>query len=448
MSVRKIARATAVVCLGASGLFSTGAYAEDLLELYLAALNNDPKLKAAEFDNQAVQERVTQAWAGYRPTLSLDYDSTDTTQNIISSDNTVFQTGSTAFPTTNWSITLTQPIFRYANYLRIGQAKAEVRQADAELENAYQEIVLRVSETYLNALAANDELTFLQAELNAARRQLERATGREDAAVGRKVDRYDAEARVASVEADYAQAEVALSDAREALYEMTGTELGELARLQADIPLALPEPAEEEHWITSAVKANPAIVAQREAVDVARREIKRQNSGHYPTLDLVWQSSNRVTEGTLFGGGSEVETEEMTLRFNLPLYSGGAVSSQKREATARYYSEEQAMTRLMRESRRQSREAYRGVLSAVKRVQALEKEVAAQQATLDLRHAAYESGLETVISVLDAEQDLYSAKRDLSKAKYDYLIYGLRLKGLVGALTQDDLTIVNNLLDK
>ena len=445
-------RFSRIRALCAAGLCSTvfisgPVQAEDLVQLYNAALNSDPQLQAAQFDHQASQEVITQAWAGYRPTVSLDYDQVETTQQIISSDNEVYEAGNTSFPSTSWTITVSQPIFRYANYVRIGQAKSELRQADAELVNAQQEMMLRISEGYMEALAAKDELGFLQAELNAAKRHLEQAVGREDAAVGRAVDRYDAEARVASVEADYAEADVALRDAYEALYEMTGRDPEMLATLKAEIEMTPPVPAEEQHWLTNAMQNNPALVAQREAVDVARKEVKRQSGGHFPTLDAVWRTTNQTTEGTLFGGGSEVETEELMIRFNLPIYSGGAVSSQKREAVARYHSAEQELTRITRESRRQSREAYWGVMNAVKRVAALNKEVAAQEATLDLRRAAFDAGLETAISVLDAERDLFSAKRDLSRAKYDYLVNGLRLKALVGVLTQDDLMLVNNWLE-
>ena len=428
-------------------LGSAQAHADDLIQLYRAALEGDPKLQSAQFDHQASQEVVTQAWAGYRPNVSFDYDEVQNTQKILSSTNTVYKGGDTSFPSTAWSLTITQPIFRYANYIRIGQAKAELRQADAELVNAQQEMMLRVSEAYMGALAATDELAFLNAELGAARKHLDQAEGREEASVGRTVDRYDAEARVASVEADYAEADIARRDAYEALYEMTGIDSVSLSALKAEIDLVLPVPADEQHWLKSAMTNNPALIVQREAVEVSREEVKRQNSGHFPTLDAVFRNSYQDTGGSLFGGASEVETQEMMIRFNLPIYSGGSVSSQKREAVARYHSAEQELTRILRESRRQSRDTYWGVVNTVKRVNALKKAVESQEATLELRRAAYNARLETAISVLDAERDLYSAKRDLSRAKYDYLINGLRLKALVGVLTQDDLVLVNNWLE-
>ncbi|ANG63896.1 hypothetical protein A8C75_16370 [Marinobacterium aestuarii] len=446
MRLNKLVRlcaGTGVLCWSASASL---VQAENLLELYQSALQSDPRLGSATYDHAAGAEVVTQAWAGYRPVITLDYDSIDTTQDILRSDNAAFEQGSTTFPTTSWTLSVTQPIFRWANYKRIGQAKDELLQADAELVQAEQDLILRVSGAYLTALSAADELGFLDAERSAVAKQLELARGREQASIGRAVDRYDAEARMASVEADYAVAEVALRDSYEALYEMAGRDPEVLATLQDDIDLQPPQPADDQYWITAAMKNNPALVVQRHVVSVSRTEISRQNAGHFPTLDAVLRQNNRDTQGTLFGGGSEVETQELMLRLSVPIYAGGSVSSKKREAVARYQSSEQELTRLLRESRRQSRDAYWGVMNAVKRTQALNKAVTAQQATLDLRRAAYKSRLETAISVLDAERDLYSAKRDLAQAKYDYLLNSLRLKALVGVLTQDDLNLVNDWL--
>lgn len=424
----------------ALGMFAAGGAAADgLLDLYLAAVEADPKLQAATYERQADDELVTQAWAGYRPTVTFDYDYVKTTQDIISSDNTVFQKGATSFPSTTWSLTLSQPVFRYANYVRIGQAKAELQQADAELVQAQQDLILRLAESYFGALAAEDELGFLQAERMATEQKLDLAIGRENARIGRVIDRFDAEARLASVQADYAEAQVSRGDAYEQLFEITGRDVGELDKLLPKIDLVAPEPADPDFWVAEAQKNNPVLVAQRFAVDVAGREVSRQNAGHYPTVDFVFRNTNQVTEGTLFGGGSEVETREMMLRMSVPLYAGGSVSSKKREAVARHFSAKSELTRLSRESRRQVKEAYWGVVNAVKRVDALTKAVEAQEATLTLRRRSFEAGLETAISVLDAERDLYFAKRDLARAKYDYLLNGLRLKALAGILTQEDL---------
>jgi outer membrane protein len=217
--------------------------------------------------------------------------------------------------------------------------------------------------------------------------------------------------------------------------------------LQEEITLVRPEPSDDAHWVDAATKRNPALAVQRHAVNVARAEVARQNAGHLPVLDAVFRVNNRDTGGALIGrGGTEVETRELVFRLSMPLYAGGSVSSSKREAIARFHSADQELTRLLRESRRLSRDAYWGVVNSIKRIEALSKVVSVQQSTLELRRAAYESRLETAISVLDAERDFYSAKRDLAQAKYDYLLSSLSLKALVGILTRDDLNLVNDWL--
>lgn len=425
---------------------SSSVQAENLMDIYRAAVDADPQLQAASHERDASAEVVTQAWAGYRPTVSLDYDQIQTTQDIISSDNAVFATGATDFPTTTWSLTLSQPVFRYANYVRIGQAKEEVKQADAELAQAKQELLLRVAEGYFGALSAEDDIGFLESERAAALEGLDVAQGREDAKVGRTIDRFDAEARVATVDADFAAADVARRDAYEQLHEMTGVVPSSLAPLAAKIDLVSPDPASDEQWVTQAIENNPAVVVQRHAVEVARREVSRQNAGHFPTVDLVFRNTNQLTEGTLFGGGSEVETQELMFRLNVPIYAGGSVSSKKREAVSRHSAAKSEMTRLVREVRRRTKEAYWNVTNAIKRVHALEKAVEAQEKTLSLRRVAFKARLETAISVLDAERDLLSAKRDLAQAKYDYLLNHLRLKSQVGALSEQDLLRVSGWL--
>ncbi len=419
---------------------------ESLLDLYLVALNSDPQYQEAKFQHQANSEIVPQARADYLPTITFDYDRVKTTQNIISSDNTVFERGSTSFPSTTMSISFTQPIFRYANYIRLGQAKAEFKKATVDLSLAQQDMMLRLSEAYLASLAAEDEQGFLEVQKNSALEQLSIAQGRLNAGVGRPVDKFEAEARLASIEADYSYAQIALSDSREALNEIIGRAPIGLARLTDSLILEKPNPEDELFWVDESLKHNPNIVVQRHVVEVAKQEIKRQNGGHFPNLDLVLRSSRQETGGTLFGGGSEVGTNEVLLRLSVPLYSGGSVSSKKREAIALYAASKEKLEQLIRESRRQSKDAYWGVVNAVRRITALEKAVVAQEATLELRRTAFESKLEAAIVVLDAERDLYAARKDLFQAKYDYLLNQLRLRSLVGNLQQSDINIVNDWL--
>lgn len=436
-------RRVTVAVMGAVLILPLSARAENLLELYKLAKDADPKLAAAIHEHRASKEVVPQAWADYRPTASLGYDSTNTTQNIISSDNSVFGSGQTKFPTKSWNLNISQPVFRYANYLRVGQAKLELAQADAKLVDAQQELMIRLSEAYLNVLANKDNLTFLKYSEVSAQRSLTLAQARETAAVGRQVDRFEAEARFAAVKADALDAELKLKDQQEALYEMTGKYAGDLWALPPGFELKMPEPADGEQWTQGAMDQNPALTAQRRAVEAASQEIQKQKAGHYPTLDLVLRKGQQDTGGSLFGGGSNVNTTDITLRLNIPLYQGGAVSSKARQAAEMHSSAQAQLMQMTRVTQRKTRESYWQVVNAVTRVQALDKSVSAMEATLKLRRAAYDAGIGSTLSVLDAERDWSSGRMKLSQAKYDYVLNWLKLKALVGVLTENDIEQVN-----
>jgi outer membrane protein len=413
--------------------------ATGLIEVYQRALQNDPQFQAARFEHQAATEARPQALAGLLPTLGFSYDYSDTTQDIVSSDNTVFASGSTSFGTTSYTLSLTQPVFRYASIVRLGQSRSEVLRADVQLDVALQELMLRVSEKYLMALASQDQLAFARAEQAADERHFELAQGRVEMGLAPITDLHDAKARLAMVKARTIEAENLLDDALQALREMTGEEIVELATLQRDMALEGPEPAEVAPWVDAALQQNLMLEAQRLAVRVAEKEVARQRAGHYPTLDLIGRYNNNETDGTLFGGGSEVETQELMLQLNIPIYEGGMVNSRTRQAASLQRKASQELVREVRAVMRQARSAYLGVQSAISRVQALEQAVVSQNLALDAKQEGFRSGLYTGLAVLDAERDLYQAKQDYALARYDYLLNGLRLKQAAGTLNYEDL---------
>jgi outer membrane protein len=183
---------------------------------------------------------------------------------------------------------------------------------------------------------------------------------------------------------------------------------------------------------------------KRQEVQVALTEVKRQRAGHYPTVDLVGRFNNRDTDGSLFGGGSEVETTEVLLMAKMPLYQGGYVTSRTREAHELFQATKKELVREERAVERQVRRAYQGVLGSIRRVEALGKAVEAQELTLAAKHKGFKSGLLTSIAVLDAERDLYYIRIDFATARYDYLLNSLRLKQGAGILQEQDLATMND----
>lgn len=432
-----------------SVLLALGAFqaqAADLNDIYRLAVDADPLFRAAYYNHQASREILTQANSGYLPSVMASFDWTGTRQEILESDNVLFQAGSTTFPTNVLSLSLSQPLLRIGNLVRIRQAKTELKQADAELEKVAQELILRTAESYLFALAAEDHLDYLKSERSAVENQLVLAKAMREAKLGREADLLEAEARLAAVVADYSEAEVGRQDAYEAIFELTGEFPTELKKLQKEFPLATPEPLDSAYWIEVANEQNWELIVQRESVEVSRHEIDRQNAGHYPTVDLELRETVRDTGGTIFGGGSEVENREVILSFKMPIYMGGSVSSKKREAVLRHQAALEDLQRIARKVKRETEKGFRGILNAIERVTARNKEVAAQEEVLKLKRAGYRANLFTNLSVLDAEQDLYSAKRDLAAARYEYLLNGLRLKAFVGQLSEADLMDLNQWL--
>jgi len=343
-------------------------------------------------------------------------------------------------------MSLTQPIFKLSAWRGYQQAKVKVKQAAAVFGAAEQDLMLRVATAYLSALAARDALGFSQAEREAIKRQLDLVQQRFSSGLVAIANLHDARARYAVKEADVVAASNELDDRLQALREITGKVYARLKPLRDTITLDRPQPNNMDHWVESALRQNLLLEARRHAVEVAQQEIGRQQAGHYPSADLVLTQNRKDTGGSLFGGGSNVETGDVMLRISIPLYSGGLVSALSGEALKRYESAREDLERDARQTERQARAAFQGVTGGVTRVQALAQGVVSAESARELKVEGYKSGLETILQVLDAERDLYAAKRDSARARYDFLLNRLRLKQAVGTLSEADLDAINRML--
>ncbi len=431
-----------LIVLGGTG----NAKAADLLDVFRLSAQQDPRLQAAIYQYEAAKESVPQAKASLFPDLSFNYEYLRTNQDIKSTDNAVFGSGSTTFPTNTFGLVLSQPIFRFGDWQNLKQSHARVAQAMAELEAARQDHILRVSQAYLGVLAAEDDLEFARAEKTAVGQQLELAERRRQSGLATRTDEYDARARFALISSNEIDAQNRLADAHQALLEITGELIVDLKPLGGAIELQEPEPSDIDQWVSRSLQQNHLLESRRQAVVIAEREIERQKSDRYPTLDLVGRLDNRDTDGSLFGGGSEVETADIALQFNLPLFKGGGTNSRVRQARFENLRAAQELKLEQLQVTRESRNSYLGVISGVSRVRALAESVTAQQSALDAKKRGYDSGINTALHVLDAERDLYLTKRDYAQARYDYLLSTLRLKNAAGILQEPDLGRINDML--
>ncbi len=439
----KIARvATAVLVLAGSA----PVHAEDLVEVFMASRLSDPKYRAARYEFEAASFAEPQARAALLPSVSFEYTKTRTDQNILSSNNAVFASGRSIYSTENQTLSLTQPIFKLAAWRGYQQAKIKVRQAAAVFSAAEQDLMLRVATAYIGVLAARDAVTFSTAEKEAIQRQLDLVQQKFSSGLVAIANLHDAKARFAVKDADLISARNDLDDKTQALREISGKAFTRLKPLQDTIPLDQPQPNSIDHWVESALSQNILLEARRQAVEIAQAEIGRQQAGHYPSVDLVVTQNRKDTGGSLFGGGSNVETADLMLRIAVPLYSGGLVSALSGEAMKRYEGAREDLERDARLTERQTRAAFQGVTGGVSRVQALAQGVTSAESARELKVEGYKSGLETILQVLDAERDLYAAKRDSARARYEFLLNRLRLKQAVGTLSEADLDAMNRMM--
>lgn len=435
-----------VGALVASILGISAANATDLLEVFRLSEIHDPELQVAIYQYEAAKESVPQAKASLFPDLRVSYEHLETRQDIKSSDNSVFGSGSTDFPTTTFGVVLTQPIFRFGDWQTLKQSHARVAQAVAELSAARQDHVLRVSQIYLGVLAAEDDLEFARAEKAAVESQLELATKRRESGLATRTDEYDARARYSLVLSNEIAAQNRLDDAIQALLVTTGQLIVDLDPLAESFALETPDPPAVETWVEQSIAQNLLLEARRQAVQVAEKEVRRQKGGYYPTLDLVARLDDRETDGSLFGGGSQVETADIAVQFNLPLFQGGGVRSRVRQASFEHLGSMQELRLGQLQVSREARSSFLGVISGVSKVQALDESVTAQESAVEAKRRGFQSGINTALHVLDAERDLYLIKRDYAQARYDYLLSTLRLKNSAGILSEADLERIDRML--
>lgn len=425
-------------------------WTDDLLATYDQAASSDPVLGAARATLEAAQELKPQARSFLLPNIQLD---AQTAKNILRTDvpgggggMTPFSSGKREFNSNSVTVQAVQPLFNWQVIAGLGQADALLRQAQNQYGFAEQELMLRTAQRYFEVLAALDSLEFSVAEKAAIGRQLEQARQRFDVGLIAITDIHEAQARYDLTVAQEIQARNRLLSALEALSEVTGTVPEGVSTLRPEVALVAPQPADIESWVSTALASNPLVAAASEGRTAAEKEIERQRAGHFPTLNATATYINSSDNDGRFGTGLDGEDTIYGLQMNLPIFQGGLVRSRVREAQARLREATQRLDQQRRGTTRQTRDAYLGMDAAISRVAALRAAVVSNTSALEATELGYRVGTRTSVDVLDAQRALYGARRDLSGARYDYVINLLALRQAAGTLTIEALGEVNSWL--
>lgn len=432
-----------LLCTALAFFICKNTVAVDLIEVYQMAESSDPVYSQSIAAYEATLEAKPQARALLLPTVSLNANTTTNDQDISTSSG--ISPGEVGFNSHGYSLDIAQPVFRYDRYLSLQQADSQIQQAQAELDAALQDLIIRVAERYFDALAAIDNLNFVQAEKTSLGRQLEQAKQRFDVGLIAITDVHEAQAGYDRSVANEILAENLIDNTRETLRETTGVYLTDLAPLGDTMPLVSPEPDVIEEWTQISQEQNLQVIAAKNQLETARQEIKIQQSGHLPTLDIVANKGYSSSGGRF--GGAQIHSTAIGLELNVPLFEGGLVNSRTREAHSLYNQAFQRLEAAYRSAQRQTREAYLGVISGISQVKALAQSVISSESALEATQAGFEVGTRTTVDVVASQRVLLQAKRDYARARYDYILNTLRLKQAAGTLTPEDLHGINTWLN-
>lgn len=422
----------------------------NLLDVYNLAQQNDAQLAVAYADMQAMQEKQVQGRATLLPslTLSADAKNTDSTNEVNGAKD---KNGSG--DSYNWGATLSQPLFRMANWYGYDQAKTISAQARIVFASEQQGLILRVSGAYFNVLRAEDSLTSAKAEEKAVKQQLDQARERYNVGLIAETDVLEALAGYDAARVARILGENQLSVSYEALRTITNEDISNIGKLQKTMPVNQPTPAMADEWVSRAVAGNLGLQVSREGLEASHQNIKVQQAGHAPTVDAFARynyNSNDLSKGPVDGTDltkgnftSKGDSTVVGVQFSMELFGGGATSSRVREATYQMESAQKNFDRNLRETSSNTRNLFRTVNSDVDRVDARCQGIVSSESALNAVQSGYEVGTRNITDVLDAQKILFAAERDYLNARYDYIVNTMELKQVAGTLGPKDLQDLN-----
>jgi outer membrane protein len=435
-----------IAALFAGVFVSVNTYAIDLVQVYQEALANDATYASARSALAAGQEKGVQGRAGLLPTVGLS--GSYARQNAkTESENLADPIQSGPFLSKQYTLSLSQPLFRVANWESYQQGKLSVALSEAQFAQAQEDLIVRVSQAYFDVLTAQDTLASVQAQKVAITEQLASAKRNFEVGTNTITDTNEAQARYDLAVAQEIAAQSDLDVKRTTLQQIIGKPVSDLATLRPGIKINSPEPLEIRTWVESAQVQNYGVVSQQLQVETAQRQIKRNRAGHYPSVDLVANHGyNNNGWTTTFPDGATQTTNSVGVAVAIPIFSGFSVDSTVREAIALEDKARYDLEAARRSAEQNARQAYLGVTAGLAQVRALEAAEISSQSSLDSNKLAYQVGVRINIDVLNAQQQLYSTRQTLAKARYDTIMNGLKLKYAAGTLKEEDLAQVNALL--
>lgn len=424
------------------------AFAANLLEVYRLALASDPVYSAARASWTASQEKLPQGLAGLLPQASISASTQHNDRDLRFRNPTV--AGSQAqYNSNSASLSVSQPLYRKQNLVAYDQGKTQVALADVQFASAGQDLILRVSQAYFDVLLASASLSFTEAQKTAIAQQLEQAKRNFEVGNATITDTHEAQARYDLVTSQEIAARADVEVKNRALEQLIGRQAPALAGPARNFSPAPPTPNAMEPWVERARTNGLAVRIAQETLNFQTQDVARNRGAHYPTVDAFASLTDSGSgSGVQGGSGTDTSTKIVGVQLAIPLYQGGIVNSRVREALANEDKAKQDLENAKRSAELAARQGYLGVTSSIAQVRALEAAVVSNQSSLDSTILGQQVGVRTQVDVLNAQQLLFSARRDLAQARYNYILSLLRLTAAAGELDEEDLQRINGWLEK
>ena len=424
---------------------ATPLLAADLMDIYREALSQDPVYGSARYAYEAGKEAYPQARAAVLPSISFTAGANRNhrdTETVPTLD----------YNAHSYSVSLSQPLFRMQNWIAVDQAGMQVKQSEAVFADASQNLIVRAAQAYFDVLLAQDNVSLSGAQKKAISEQLAQAKRNFEVGTATITDTYEAQAKydlgIAKEISDINDLEIK----KRALQQLIGKMPASLAPLRDNPSLALPQPSDMENWVMAAEQASPVIAQLRLAFEIAAKDVDRNKAGHLPTVDLTGSYGNSNSPTTTatgaYAGMLDTKASVIGLTLTVPLFQGGGTQSKIRQSLSSRDRAAQDLENTKRTVAQNVRQSYLGVTNGVAQVKALEAALVSNKSSLDATVLGKEVGVRTNVDVLNAQQQLFQAQRDLQQARYNTILSQLRLKSSAGQLRDIDLAEANLLLAK
>jgi outer membrane protein len=424
---------------------ATPSFATDLMDIYREALANDPQFKIAYSTYMASSEAIPQSEAALLPQMLVNGQA-GKSYDIV--DAGVFKINSN-YLYRQWQLNASQAIFNYQAWKNVQQAKNNVKAAQAQFNAAAQDLMIRVSNAYMDALLAQDSLSFAEAKKQANQNSLQQARDRFDVGLVAITSVYEAQSAYDQSLADVIAAKNNLINRNEDLRKLTNHVYEKLAPLRdGSIPLVQPEPLNVDEWVDTGLKQNFALIAAKFTLSAARENIKSQSAANWPVFTVQGNTTRTDNSGgqNTFLIPRNAQYSQVLVNMNFPIYQGGLVASKTRQAKFNYQISNEKLEQAYRNVVVDSRIAFNTIIDGISKVKADRQTVASRINQLDSTKAQFSAGTRTMVDVTNAQQRLFEAQEQLASDQYRLIKSQLQLKNLSGTLNANDLELINSWL--